>query len=221
VRLFSNNKVNWNEYSPDPQTKISRLLQTNSIYRLITLLLSCFLITACASIIGEPPAYPDGSEPAQHANAPEFPKVHQPQKTDLHLSTSKITPENTTLWIRITFDSGSTFVDKPTHKMLHALAAKYLDASRHQLIVAQGFCDNEPIDGYTKSRHPSDRHYASQLALSEARADKVAEILMQSGIPHEVLRIEAFGASHFIDNNKNDSGREKNRRVDVFLVERP
>jgi len=189
------------------------------MYKLTALLLSFFFVTACSSIIGESPT-PPGAD-AQHRNEQLRSDVHALKKAVNSQQTRLTTPLETNLWLRITFDSGRTFVDEPTHKTLHALAAKYLAAPRNQRLIVQGFCDNEPIGGYDGSHKPPAHHYHSLLALSEARADTVAEILMQSGIPHEVIRIQAFGASHFIDNNKSDRGRENNRRVDVFLVNQP
>ncbi len=139
-------------------------------------------------------------------------------------------PRDARLWVRLPFDSGVATVEKETHKILHELVSKYRDLEtqavkdhaeiRHRFIVVQGFCDNEPIGGYDGSHIPPAHHYKSLLALSEARAVNIAEILMQSGIPHENVLIQAFGATHFIASNTSESERQKNRRVDIYLVER-
>lgn len=186
--------------------------------RLILLLLTSALINACSTIIGDAPT--QQRVDAQSRNA-ELKSEADSLKENLRNQELQLTTApDAKLWVRIMFDSGRAVVDEATHRTLHALAAKYLAKSPRHLLIVQGFCDNEPIGGYDGSHKPPAHHYHSLLALSEARAVTVAEILMQSGIPKEEIKIEAFGDSHFIAGNNSDSERRKNRRVDVFLVNR-
>jgi len=179
-------------------------------------LLSFSLVSACSTIIGEAPSQQNSD--AQNRNA-QLRSEASSLKNDIRYQKFRLTTaSDAKLWLRILFDSGRTAVDGATHQTLHALAAKFLAEPRDQLLIVQGFCDNEPIGGYDGSHKPPAHHYHSLLALSEARAVTVAEILMQSGIPKEEIRIQAFGDSHFIAGNGSERDRQKNRRVDVFLV---
>lgn len=54
------------------------------------------------------------------------------------------------------------------------------------------------------------------LAVSRKRADAVAQALAQRGI--KVGQVAAFGAELPVADNASDDGREKNRRVEVFLT---
>ena len=206
------------------------------MYRRILLATALMLVTSCSWFIGEPPGQ-QRSAAQTYDNQPnrDYTAWNQSvknQKAQLRL------PNDAKLWVRLPFDSGIATVKEGTHKVLHDLVAKYRNLQsveakqraemplqdrpeiRHQFIFVQGFCDNEPIGGYDGSHVPPAHHYKSLLALSEARAVNVAEILMQSGIPREELEIQAFGATHFIARNNTDSERQKNRRVDIYLVER-
>ncbi len=194
------------------------------------------LVTSCSWFIGEPPGQQRSAAQAYDNQLSRdytaWNRSVKNQKARLRL------PYDAKLWVRLPFDSGIATVKEGTHKVLHDLVAKYrtlqaMEAKqraemalqdrpeiRHQFIFVQGFCDNEPIGGYDGSHVPPAHHYKSLFALSEARAVNVSEILMQSGIPHEELQIQAFGATHFIARNNTDSERQKNRRVDIYLVER-
>jgi len=206
------------------------------VCRYVFLAIPLMLVTSCAMFIGAPPgqqgAAGQGRDSQIGLDYAAWNRSVKTQKAQLVL------PRDAKLWVRLPFDSGVAKVEEGTHKVLHDLIVKYrmLQASeakrraaqawgdpaelRHQFLFVQGFCDNEPIGGYDGSHVPPAHHYKSLLALSEARAVNVAEILMQSGIPHEEIQIQAFGATHFIARNFSDAERQKNRRVDVYLVER-
>lgn len=206
------------------------------MHRYILLAISLMLVTSCAMFIGPPP---DQQDPAIQVRDSQLRSDYSAWKQSLKSQKAKLSlPADAKLWVRLPFDSGIATVKKETRQLLYELVSKYRDLQaqaaklraeqvpenpaniRHQFILVQGFCDNEPIGGYGGSHIPPAHHYKSLLALSEARAVNVADILMQSGIPRELLLIQSFGASHFIARNTSDSERQKNRRVDVYLVER-
>jgi len=200
---------------------------------MIVSMLGCAVLLfagGCSFFIG-----PESDAPGQTQHATQNSQLRSEidalqRRFDLEQASRKL-PDDARLWVRITFDSGVATVSEQTHEVLHDLMAKYralqaLEAKRrggrpHQrFLFVQGFCDNEPIGGYDGSHVPSAHHYKSLLALSEARAVNVAEILMQSGIPHEHVAIQPFGASHFVARNNSERERRQNRRVDVFIVDR-
>jgi len=53
--------------------------------------------------------------------------------------------------------------------------------------------------------------------LSERRAMNVASVLMQGGVIRERLIAQGFGESRPIADNASDSGRARNRRVEVYI----
>lgn len=74
-------------------------------------------------------------------------------------------------------------------------------ASGNQLVLA-GFADN--------TGNPN-----ANLAVSRKRAESVASALQQHGV--KVGKVLAFGADLPVADNTTDDGREKNRRVEVYL----
>ena len=69
------------------------------------------------------------------------------------------------------------------------------------------------IEGHTDSVGDD----AANQELSERRAAAVRDALLARGV--EAARIEAvgYGASHPIADNRTESGRQKNRRIDIVL----
>jgi outer membrane protein OmpA-like peptidoglycan-associated protein len=53
--------------------------------------------------------------------------------------------------------------------------------------------------------------------LSERRAMNVASVLMQGGVIRERLIAQGFGESRPVADNASDSGRARNRRVEVYI----
>jgi len=69
------------------------------------------------------------------------------------------------------------------------------------------------IEGHTDSRGKR----ASNLALSQARAESVRQYLVGLGIDASRLEAIGFGPDQPIETNKTAAGREKNRRVEFFI----
>jgi len=122
------------------------------------------------------------------------------------------------LWQRVPFKSGHVAVEKGMAKSLTNTAGKYLARPCLRKLVVRGFCDGEPIGGYS-GKHQSKHGFKSQVALSKARAEAVAGVLVAAGVDRAMIEVEGYGARNFIADNATVAGRNKNRRVDVFLVE--
>ncbi len=71
------------------------------------------------------------------------------------------------------------------------------------------------VEGHTDSKGKSN----SNLALSQTRSDAVAKYL-KANIGNESNKINAigYGESRPIANNETESGRDKNRRIDIVIV---
>lgn len=81
---------------------------------------------------------------------------------------------------------------------------RYLEAHRNQVPKVYLF-------GFADSQGSSE----GNLALSVERARAVAELLRTNGIPPDLVR--GFGGTNFVAANDTEDGRQKNRRVEVWL----
>lgn len=121
------------------------------------------------------------------------------------------------LWARISFKSGQTSVEPKTRKVLTAIAGKFLAHPGKMHLEIRGYSDDEPIGGY-KHSHKSRHKLKSLQALTQARADAVAAVMIDAGIPPTLVHATGMGATGFISDNNTAEGRSKNRRVDIHLV---
>ena len=55
------------------------------------------------------------------------------------------------------------------------------------------------------------------MALSEKRAQAVADYLIKAGLPQDRLRSVGYGSTQPVAANDTDEGKAKNRRID-FVV---
>jgi len=121
------------------------------------------------------------------------------------------------LWVRVTFKPGQTAMAAQARRELSKVAMKFSGQNSKQHLAVRGYCDEEPIGGYDGKQRSAHR-YSSQLALSQARADSVKEVLVKAGIPAAIISTAGYGATGFIADNATVEGRDKNRRVDIFLL---
>jgi len=122
------------------------------------------------------------------------------------------------LWVTVSFRSGYWELTRQSRKALKRLADKFLSKPRVQKIEVQGYTDDEPIGGYPGHRHKPRHPYKTNLALSQARADTVADALITAGISQDIVKAEGYGATNFVADNKTDAGRQRNRRAEIHLV---
>ena len=108
----------------------------------------------------------------------------------------------------ILFDSGKATLKKATSTELNhiqsVLGAKY---SGKQIDVV-GHTDSDPIK---KSK------WKDNWELSAQRALTVARYLIERGIPNNNIRAVGCGESRPIASNATDSGKKKNRRVEIVV----
>ncbi|NJM84415.1 MAG: OmpA family protein, partial [Tabrizicola sp.] len=76
-------------------------------------------------------------------------------------------------------------------------------------VTVIGHTDSVPV----QSSNP----FASNQGLSEARAKTIAELLVASGVPAELVRHEGRAASDPVADNATKDGRAKNRRVEIKI----
>ena len=104
---------------------------------------------------------------------------------------------------KIRFDSGKATIDKDSMGLLDRLIETALRCPTANIEVA-GHTDS---DGDTNAN----------MALSEKRAQAVADYLIKAGLPQDRLRSVGYGSTQPVAANDTDEGKAKNRRID-FVV---
>ncbi|WP_434113652.1 type IVB secretion system protein IcmH/DotU [Paraburkholderia caffeinilytica] len=74
------------------------------------------------------------------------------------------------------------------------------------------------VTGFTDSQPIRTRRFASNDALSLARAVQVAQVMQSANVPPARIKTIGLGAAHPIGDNSNAQGRVLNRRVDVTIT---
>jgi flagellar motor protein MotB len=78
-------------------------------------------------------------------------------------------------------------------------------------IVVEGHTDNIPV------RYPS-MHFTDNLGLSIQRATNTANLLVQQGISRDKISVVGYGDTRPVATNGTESGRVKNRRVEIKII---
>ncbi|WP_155626008.1 type IVB secretion system protein IcmH/DotU [Burkholderia vietnamiensis] len=73
------------------------------------------------------------------------------------------------------------------------------------------------VTGYTDNLPASSAHRGSNRALSEARAEQVAQILTAAGVPKERISVVGQSDADPLADNGSKEGRSRNRRVEVTV----
>lgn len=121
----------------------------------------------------------------------------------------KALPTQTTrteLLAPVLFAFNSDKLDASGVAMLHEVAHTLAERQDIAMLEIQGYADKRGNVEYNR-------------ALSERRAERVRQWLMDHGVPAERLRIAAHGASEFVESGEQESAHEQNRRVIFRVVE--
>lgn len=94
-----------------------------------------------------------------------------------------------------------------------ARLAPVLKTLTGQTIQIKGYTDNEPIGPALRQRFPTN------VDLSKARAQSVANELIAGGVPASMISVMGFGDADPVAPNTTPQGRAKNRRVVMDVVE--
>lgn len=104
----------------------------------------------------------------------------------------------------IRFRQASTSIRRSSYPVLHRLI-EFAFNCRQQKFVIAGHSDATGNEAWN-------------LQISRARAQAVADHLVQKGISPNRLLVEGFGSSSPIADNDTVQGREKNRRIEIELL---
>jgi chemotaxis protein MotB len=120
--------------------------------------------------------------------------------------------------VRVTLANGILFPEggwelNAAGKDTLAKLAPVLKTLTGQKIEVKGFTDSVPIGPELRARFPSN------LELSKARAQSVADYLVSQGVPPGILAVSGLGEAQPVASNDTAQGRAKNRRVVMDIVE--
>jgi len=97
--------------------------------------------------------------------------------------------------------------------------AKALDPTIQTIAEAMNQVRNPArAEGHTDSVPIHNSRFRSNWELSAARSIALAERLIQDGVPRDRLSIAGYADTDPIDTNDTEAGRERNRRVDIVIL---
>ena len=133
------------------------------------------------------------------------------------LKNGRVTLENGRIGIRgsVLFSVNSAQLQPEGRDLLKSLVApiKVFLEEREQMLMVSGFTDDRPIRG-------GNRSFADNWELSAERALTVTRVLIEEGMPADLVFAAAFGAQNPVAQNETEEGRAKNRRVEMAPVPR-
>jgi chemotaxis protein MotB len=114
----------------------------------------------------------------------------------------------------VLFDSGQAELRPAARQMLAELAQVLQRSEAKDLkIMVVGHTDNQRIVGVsTRDKYPNNFH------LSTARALAVVDVLHTQGLSDQRIGIAGFGAHAAVADNQSAVDRQKNRRVEIFVM---
>jgi chemotaxis protein MotB len=114
----------------------------------------------------------------------------------------------------VLFDSGDASLKPDADRVLAEIAEIFSSPEASQLkLMVVGHADAQGIKGRElRERYPTNWH------LSAGRALSVADWLRKSGIPESRMGVTGFGQYQPIASNDTDESRERNRRVEIYVL---
>jgi len=117
----------------------------------------------------------------------------------------------------VLFGFNSAELQPEGRQLLKSLAgplAAYL-AARDEALMVSGFTDDRQVRDGGRAK------FADNWELSAQRALTVTRTLIDDGVPASSVFAAAFGAQQPVSSNADETGRAKNRRVEIAPVPKP
>ena len=151
----------------------------------------------------------------QHAEAQR--RISLEHALAVPLAAGRITLVHGRIGIRgnVLFALNSDQLQPAGRELLQSLAqplSRYLQ-SRNEILMVSGFTDDQPV-------HDGNRRFADNWELSAQRALTVTRALIAAGVPANAVFAAAFGAQQPVSANTDETGRAKNRRVEIAPIPR-
>lgn len=133
------------------------------------------------------------------------------------LATGRVTLRDGKIGISgsVLFSLNSAELQEEGRELLHTLRAPlqvYL-GENEQLLMVSGFTDDLPIQ-------KGNLHFRDNWELSAQRALTVTRVLIEEGMPADMVFAAAFGAQQPVVENSDSASRSQNRRVEMAPVPR-
>jgi chemotaxis protein MotB len=109
---------------------------------------------------------------------------------------------------RVLFASGQAQLEPASTGLLTAIARLLVTEVRHPIVV-EGHTDSSPI---------ASSQFPTNWELSTTRATQVVRFLIRQGVAPQRLQAAGVAAERPIASNKSDTGRSRNRRVEIVLA---
>lgn len=106
---------------------------------------------------------------------------------------------------RVHFKTGKAMIEKRSFGLLDQVASVLKEHPEMAKVEVQGHTDNRGA-------------IATNMVLSQARADAVARYLVNRGIAPERLQARGYGEAQPVGSNETAAGREANRRVEFKVL---
>jgi outer membrane protein OmpA-like peptidoglycan-associated protein len=103
----------------------------------------------------------------------------------------------------ISFDSEKASLTSRGEAPINELV-DFLNQFTERNIIIEGHTDNTGSESFNQK-------------LSQQRADVIRDALIKRGISDSRIMSIGFGEAYPVDSNKTETGRSKNRRVEVFI----
>jgi chemotaxis protein MotB len=148
-------------------------------------------------------AIPDGLNRRLQALASRYTGIYY----DPYLGVAKIDSD-------VLFDSGGAELRPIAGKLLGELAGvlREPDAAEFKIMVVGHTDDRSIVGSETRQRYPNNFHLSAHRALA------VVDQLNREGVSEAQLGLGGFGQHQAIEANDSPEGRQRNRRVEIFLL---
>lgn len=103
----------------------------------------------------------------------------------------------------VLFDAGRTELKASANRIILKLV-QFLQINPRRNIRIEGYTDNRGVS-------------AENLELSRARAQAVADVLVDLGIDARRMQVKGYGEAHPLAENASAKGRAQNRRVEILI----
>ena len=146
-------------------------------------------------------------------------KVKKQAQTVENAKVEEVTDNNGLSAVKCTFDSGILFktgkaeLSSAAKTSLNDFAQNVLNKNTDVDVAIQGYTDNQ---GWKNST--AEESVSKNLDLSRQRAQAVETYLKSCGVNgKQIKKTEGFGEQNPVSDNSTESGRQQNRRVEVYM----
>lgn len=139
-----------------------------------------------------------------------FKVVNPPQKAAAPREPKQLDSAETSRGLKITLSADALFGDG-SDKLKPGAAGQLDDLVN---LLDQYTLNKIAVEGYTDSQGSK----AYNRSISERRAWSVAQYLIKAGVKPERIKVTGYGKDKPVASNLSESGRKKNRRVEVIIL---